>query len=350
MVVGFLFSQLGLGEIAIGFEAFYAIKKIYNAKLVVFGQECMKNLLEYCNFVDLCLPTQADDINSQNVDYLILSNSKSWFINFAKGTNAKYIICATKITSLFSIKCKTVPIYFCKKYENLDERELLLSYVRKINPNYYDSKINMIDLSQAKIAYTKTHKQFVLSQIQDKVQNLTNTADKVFLILVNPFNKACPYSLHLNKWIELARKIARKVPKETENMKLIPIIATYPQVHEQFMKTIKKENLDTKDIIIFENNDDLLNLVCLISQTSIVISPSTGAIHVACNQRIPTIGVYPKHDTRRWATHNKKYIFLEKPLNEISQSQEIESIEQILKMLESMLSQHEIAPVNLKSN
>lgn len=342
MVVGFFFPALGLGEMAIGFEAFYAVKHIYRCTLIIFGQQGMKNLLEYCNFVDAWLPTQIEEINKQHCDYLILSNSKSYFIDFAKQTNAKSIICATKLLSLFSPRCKTVPIYFCKKYHNLNEREILLSYVRKINPKIYDSKIASLDFNEAKIASADTHKQFVISQIQQQYKSLIKKGDKkIYPILINPFNRACPYSLHLKSWLLLAKEISK------QNSLLLPIIATYPQVHDEFMSFIKESAIDISDIIIFENDNNLLNLVSLISQVSCVISPSTGAIHVACNQRIPTIGVYPEYDTRRWATHNKQYIFLETTLSEINLQQEHQAIKQILDVLKEMLDKNEIKPSNL---
>ena len=56
MVVGFLFSALSLGEMVIGFEAFYAAKRIYNSRVVVFGQPCMADLVRHCDFVDYIKP------------------------------------------------------------------------------------------------------------------------------------------------------------------------------------------------------------------------------------------------------------------------------------------------------
>ncbi|RDU72502.1 hypothetical protein CQA66_04090 [Helicobacter aurati] len=347
MVIGFYFPALALGEMTIGFEAFYALKQIYRCKLIVFGQKGMQNLLQHCSFVDLWLPTKLEAINEQQCDYLILSNSKSWFINFAKQTNVKYIICASKIPSLFSLRCKTVPIYFCKKYRNLNEREILLSYVRRIDSKTYDSQIDTLDFNNAKIASANTHRQFVISQMQPKIKTFMEKMGEgsnghVYFILINPFNRACPYSLQLNSWLTLAKKISEATSP------LIPIIATYPQVHNEFMSSVRESQIDISNIIIFENNDDLLNLVSLISQVSLVISPSTGVIHVACNQRIPTIAVYPEYDTRRWATHNKRYVFLETPLSLISAQQEHQAIEQIVATLEEMLKTNEIKPLNLK--
>ncbi|RDU60079.1 glycosyltransferase family 9 protein [Helicobacter sp. MIT 14-3879] len=345
MNIGFLFIGPALGENIIGFEAFYALKNIYNCKLFVFSNNKMKNLLEYCDFVDLWCPIEKEEINKYHCDYLLLSNSKSYFINLAKSTNAKRIICATKIPSLFSFRCRTVPIYFCKKYYHLSEREILLSFVRRINFKLYDSKIAAIDLNKAKIPTTKEHKDFVLSLIKPKVLDylgLSNTLEHtppINLIFINPFNHACPYNLHLDSWIEIANQVS-KIPL------CIPIIATYPQIHKDFISSVESQH-DLSKFIIFQNNENLLNLTSFISQVSCVISPSTGTIHLASNQRIPTIGIYPKYDTRRWATYSKKYIFLDKPLSTINKEQENQVIEQTLSLLKQMLRDNEIKTVFL---
>ena len=110
------------------------------------------------------------------------------------------------------------------------------------------------------------------------------------------------------------------------------------------MSFIEKSKQNISRILIFENTDDLLNLTALIAKSSCVISPSTGTTHLACNQRIPTIALYPEYDVRRWATHNKRYVFLNKPLVEISQSEGYQAINQTLDTLKIMLNNNEIHP------
>ena len=329
-MVGFLFSALSLGEMVIGFEAFYAAKRIYNSRVVVFGQPCMADLVRHCDFVDSYYPIELKDINEQNCDYLILSNSKTYFIGFAKKSNAKYIICATKIASFFSMRCKSVPIYFFKKYYHLDEREILLGYVRRIDSRIYDSKIDSIEIDRAKIASTPDRDLAVLSKITEQIPPKKALANP-YIILVNPFNKACPYSLNQTSWLELAIRVS-DLPN------CISLIATYPAVHEDFKRQCIESKKDLSKVIIFENDNSVLNLVSLISQVSCVISPSTGTIHLACNQRIQTIAIYPRYDTRRWATHNKQYVFLENPLQSISPNEEEIAIDQTIEILKNMIN------------
>lgn len=373
--IGFAFIQQGVGECAIGFEAFYALKHIYTCKLIIFAHPTMQNLLRFCDFVDEIQPLELESINHAKCDYLILSNAKSYHISFVLRTNAKHIICATKFLSFLSLRCRSVPIYTFKKYKKLDERQILLSYVRRIQKKRYDRLINTIDLSQAKIGFSQEHKNIVQNFFNNHV------APTDYVIMINPFNNSCPYSLTLSGYIQLIIAIAQ-LPN------CIPLVVTFGTMHTLFLETLAKfcqsnvEQISTairiynvhsgkstpifsppppipesshtsknsligaliSKLMIFYNDTDLLNLVALIAHTSCVISPSTGTIHLACNQRVPTIALYPEYDTRRWATHNKRYIFLTTPYQNIKPEQEKQLINQTLSMLKQMLDQNEIAP------
>ncbi len=342
MVIGFMFIGGALGESAIGIESFYAIKKVYECRLVIFTSKIMQNLLKYCKFVDIVTDISTENINLYNCDYLILSNSKTCFIQNALKTNAKKIICATKIVSFLSSRCKTVPIYTFKKYYMLDERQILLEYVRRIDRKLYDNKMQYIDLNCAKVKTSSTNQKHILSFLETSLNNILESSGikQPYLIAINPFNNACPYSLTLNGFLLLIHEVS-KIPN------CIPCVATYPQVDKYFIEqwtAFKKHINDSRlnNVVIFHNDNDLLNLAEFINQMSCVISPSTGTIHLACNLRIPTIALYPQYDTRRWATHNKKYVFIDSKKDLITLKEEENIVKNTINMLMEMIEEREI--------
>ncbi|WP_412175483.1 glycosyltransferase family 9 protein [Campylobacter sp. CNRCH_2013_0898h] len=113
------------------------------------------------------------------------------------------------------------------------------------------------------------------------------------------------------------------------------VVPTYDKVHENFIVQIQKFDKELLNkIFIFKNDDNLLNLVEIISKTECLINPSTGTIHIASNLKIPTIGLYTKKDSILWYTYDKNYVFIdnlnEKNFNEII-NQTVIKIEQYIK-------------------
>lgn len=351
LTIGVIFIQNALGECVIGFESLYAIKHIYPCRLVVFAQPTLQNLLRECDFVDVVEPCTKQAIDAYACDYALLTNSKSVHIRFALSTNAKRIICATKFISLFSWRCKSVGIYLWKKYRNYDEREILLAFVRRISPKLYDERFPSIDLTQSKIPYSKSHAQVVRDYLELAGQKVDSSTPR-YLIMINPFNNACPYSLTKQGFVRLINAVAQ-IPE------CIPLVITFDKVHRDFTQALESyfnhnlshiaappltQNPPIKPIV-YRNGDDLLQLAAWVAHSSCVISPSTGTLHLACNQRVPTIALYPEYDTRRWATHNKKYVFLHTLAKHISPKEEQEAITQTITMLRAMIHAGEIPPM-----
>lgn len=399
--IGVIFIQNALGECVIGFESFYAIKAIYDCELIVFAKPTMQNLLRHCEFVDEVRECTKEDIDAVRCDYVILSNAKTIFINFALSTNARKIICATKFRSLFSLRCRTVPIYMGKRYYHYDERQILLAYTRAIDPRRYDERIGNIDLANAKIAcgseYEEKAQKFLAAELAKRVKldssrDVSKDSGKNparYLVMINPFNNACPYSLSLHGFLRLIDRVASRHD-------CIPLVITFEKVHARFVEvlaqycskrycggsqitakiaTSQAEQTSTNNIapppisflnstaldsspestpidstplqklIVYQNTDEILMLGALISQSSVVISPSTGALHFALNERIPTIAIYPRYDTRRWATHNKRYVFVETRMDSITLAEEERIIEECMNTLADMINQGELARI-----
>ncbi|MGI0406575.1 glycosyltransferase family 9 protein [Helicobacter himalayensis] len=96
--------------------------------------------------------------------------------------------------------------------------------------------------------------------------------------------------------------------------------------------------LEHKGLYIFENNDNLFNLVALTQKMECVISPSTGNIHIASNLGIPTIGLYNARDTIMWASRDKNYVILKYMPHQITHTQSQEVVELVFEKLKKLLN------------
>ncbi|RDU61458.1 glycosyltransferase family 9 protein [Helicobacter sp. MIT 14-3879] len=371
MTVGFI-HHYGLGDNILAFRALYECKRFYRCRLIVFGNALMMRLLQCCSFVDKIIDIHVLDkesaltIKKYHCDYLILTNPKSSYISDLRICQTT-IITGTKIPSLFSSYCKTVPIFLLPQYRKMNVAEILCVLVRKINPTVYDAEktklenlINNPHLQQAdsKECLTDT---LPYSSINYKIQtseehqtSISAFLQKAFhaacspfyLIAINPFCIAAQYSLPSLAWLELIDRVSQ-IP----SCKVL--VVTYPTVHEEFIQDIK--HFDTKSTItngsikqsknillnritLFQNNYDVLNLAEILSRVSLLISPSTGAIHLASNLRIPSIGLYSHKDTRKWATYDRRYVIINKPKEELDSRECHHIISETLHTLESLIA------------
>ncbi|MBZ7934394.1 glycosyltransferase family 9 protein [Campylobacter sp. RM3125] len=314
-------------------DMLYAIKTIFKAKVIVFGAKNTQKLLENFDFIDkveiIDFAARGGNqqvlkqINSFYCDYLIAFHAKSFLVKFLLQTNVKRIIIRLKWLSFLSPRCITINISFIKRFfKDRSERAKFLYYARKINPKLYDEKIkNLCFNTRIKIP-TKN---------QIFIQNFLNSyklKEKDFII-INPFAVSTPYNLSIQDYIALICKASL--------MKKV-IIPTYEAVHQEFMEQINSlDTLLNKQIFIFKNDEDILNLAALLYYSKCLISPSTGTIHLATNLEIPSIGLYPYKDDEQWPTFNKNYVFIPKPQKELSKQEIDEIIEECLDRLKQML-------------
>lgn len=236
---------------------------------------------------------------------------------------------------------------------------------------------------ESKIAFTRTHRWLVESNRPRTLRKLTlanimreskeskpessvdsslnpialsvsGSSTPLYLILVNPFSVLARYSLPLHLWLRLIDRIS-VLPY------CVPVVCTYEKVHSQFMEAIcaydsasensLPESSQTTNsaqntsihhrlqerCIIYHNTSSLLDLAAVIGQMSVVISPSTGALHLAANLYTPTIALFPRDEDIRWRAQDKRFCFIPSPTAMLSDEEGMHVIEDIIAMLESML-------------
>lgn len=387
--VGLITCGNGVGDTIISIKALYIAKALYGAKCVLFGEKIAHTLCAGFDFIDevVVLPynrqgfilnqyqaqllAQNDELNpaqlygtkpkvknaikidkkankiatqnlintfnNHHLDYLIVSSPRSINIALAKSTNAKKILCITKLTSFFSPKCKTLPIYAKKEtYKKVSFEEILCLFVRMINHKIYDENISSLDFALTTFTTTQAHKSRI-------AEFLHKQECRKHLILLNPFSVSGLYSLSKNAFLDIADRIEAKFSDCT------CIIATYPKVHNEFMEVINKYQKKLKNLLIFPNDDDIFNLIELCKRVSCVITPSTGVAHIAANVGTPTVALYGEADINRWilgggggVAHSytkARYVILEQNLSYLiaHPSEEARYIDKVVESLKEVL-------------
>ena len=174
MKVGYIHFY-GLGDNIFSIEPLFALKKIYDCELIVFGNANMQSLLRHCDFVDCVhdingdVASHIDLINSYSLDYAILTNCKRCYLRPLEKTNVKKIITTTKIPSLFSMRCKTIPLHLLPQYRSMSRYKQALCFASAINPKLFNSKINSLCLNDAKIQTTLAQKEKVKQLIANHI-------------------------------------------------------------------------------------------------------------------------------------------------------------------------------------
>ena len=384
MVVGFVHLYgYGLGDNVIAMEAIYALKQIHpNAKVVLFGVGgAMERLVSQVDFVDEYhslegyLPEESlPKINKYTYDYIIITKFYSHIFPLLPRLNARKIIIACKGANVL---LPLLPRY--RHIRLVPMRNLLLQkvgirahclkMVRAIDKKIYDECIKDIDFDKARVKTTQENKEFVDEFLRHSIGSSISTSESLALILVNPFSIMCGHTLSLDGYFRLMRAITTLNPKwgggsyksqKTNTLemtkssqnhtntnhkdtatithtKLLPIVITYPKVHSEFMAQLEKQDDLHSSVLVFRNNDDLLNLAEMICRCRVVISPSTGIIHLSSNLGISTIGLYERSESKKWSTKDNRYVFLKSPKSSLTKQEENLAIAQSIDLLKQIL-------------
>lgn len=388
MVVGFVHLYgYGLGDNVIAMEAIYALKQVHpNAKVVLFSVGgAMEHLVSQVDFVDEYhslegyLPEESlHKINKYTYDCIIITKFYSHIFPLLPRLNARKIIIACKGANVL---LPLLPRY--RHIRLVPMRNLLLQkvgirahclkMVRAMDKKIYDERIKDIDFDKARVKTTQENKEFVDEFLRHSIGSSISTSENITLILVNPFSIMCGHTLSLDGYFRLMRAIttlkpkwgggnyksqktnALEMTKSSQNhtntkhkashkdtatitpTKLLPLVITYPKVHSEFMTQLEKQDGLHSSVLVFRNNDDLLNLAEMICRCRVVISPSTGIIHLSSNLGISTIGLYERSESKKWSTKDNRYVFLKSPKSSLTKQEENLAIAQSIDLLKQIL-------------
>ena len=294
--------RLGVGDIISSIPAFYMIKRLYpQAKFTLITNKIGASLCKNYDFIDEILVENVDFelknlpkiLDEKGVEVLILGHRTSKNIKLFKKSKVSKIISWRHLHSLFSSRFKHP-----KHIKRLQRLEILrcLDLIKMINPKIYSQNIDKFtpDTAMLNVIRLKTcekNKIFVDNFLRDifnenyKNESTNIQAKPYKIIALSPFGLSSKnYNLKINDWIELAKNLASEF-KDT-----LFVFMNFKGSGYEFAP------FNEKNIRVFMNDEDLLNLVELTSRLSLCISLSTGNIHIADNLGIDTLGFFAKTD------------------------------------------------------
>ncbi|ANV98379.1 hypothetical protein BBW65_06025 [Helicobacter enhydrae] len=336
MRVGFIYFH-ALGDNVMMFDALLALKKIYDCELIVFGNALFAHLLEYCDFVDEVvdirndIQAHLDVIDGYHLDYVVLPKCKREYLIPLKRSNVGCIIAPLKLSNILTPRCKTPSILSFLRHRAMSMREKALWLCRVINPKKFDTQIGCVDWQEAQIRTSPAHQTRTTEFLNKHIA--PRSMCQSHLIFVCPFNVSASHTLSVLGFLKLIEAIG-----QIKNC--IPFVVTYPQVHQHFVASVEefeRKGGNLQSLIVYQNNDDVLNLIECVARSQCLIAPSTGPIHIASNLSIPTIGLFAQDHLREWATKDRRYVILPKPLASMTSEEECAIIEQTLEVFEGLL-------------
>ena len=335
------YRNLFIGDSIIALDSIYAIKALYpSAFLVVYTGDIGMRIFSKFDFIDEIVNIQnlskeqiIKSLDSFAFDYLILTQPNRRHTSIASASNAKVIISYAMWHNIFrrfwgNIFSKVFykrgfrqfkRVFYSVAFGNTPNYKRLLSLVREIDAPHYDS--SKIDFTPTRFPHSHTHIEFLK-------QNL-KTPPQSYKILINPYSNSSPISLTPQGFSTLATTLAKALPQAQ-------IIISSFEGAPRLPLEAQPDSLNSKEarnIYIFKNNHDLGNLIELVRSVDLLISPSTGTIHIADNLGIKIIGLYSKKDMRLWLGKNmdkSSMIVLKTHYSKLNQSQESKIIETIL--------------------
>lgn len=155
-----------------------------------------------------------------------------------------------------------------------------MQLVRHINKKHFDENVLKLDLHKFKLFTLKEHKDYVDSFfVQHKAYK--------FIVGVNAFGNTL-YKFSPQDFVDLARNLAQKHPS------VLFVMMSFKA------NTIAFKPFAEKNLIIFENNGDIMNLVEFTSRLDMLISPDTGNVHIADICKVPILECMQKKVRLKW--------------------------------------------------
>lgn len=281
-----------IGDSVIALPAIYALKTLHpQAKLYIFCNAITKNLyspFEWIEEIVLIDENLISHINERNLDILISSNADKNTIHYLKESSVPLIYTFLKPYNVFDSRLRLLFANLITKPQTIKETLIDLVWLTRNKREKTKPSGNMPKLK------TFPHN---VQAIDIFLSSLPINQKK--LIMVNPFGYAAKVNLSLDEYAHIIQALLK------EHFVILPTFAD----KDLFIKSsFPQEILSHPSFCIFHNDWDLLNLVELISRIDLLISPSTGNIHIAQNLGITSIGIFSLKDTILWGGDKIHYV------------------------------------------
>lgn len=323
-MIGF-YRAAFLGDNVIAIKALLLLRHIYDREIIIYtnaqGVQIFSKLSGF-----ICVDSSAmskqellTHINAQNFECFILTQPNRWACKLLSQSNAKRIISFATLANLFNPRISKV--FFSRAFSQIPYHKALCKLVAKV-----DSK----RFAKASTDFSSSiYPQFrypIDEDAKERVQNALDSATHYLItpapthspkspaslapiICLNPFVKSTRINLPLSAYIDLTYKLALRFA----SMRFVILHydgAPTPCLHNP-----------PPNVFVFSNDSNLANLIELLRLSCLLISPSTGTIHLADMLHIPTIGIYNRKDSRLWlgdSMQKQHLVLLETPIDRLS--------------------------------
>lgn len=286
--VGFYIDSK-IGDSVVALPAIYALKTLHpQAKLYIFCNAITKNLYSPFDWIEALILIDSNliaHINECQLDFLVSSNADKNTIEYLKTSKTPIIYTFLKPYNLFDTRIKTLFANLITKPQSIKKTLFELTCRTKDckKPPFYTPRLQTLSKNKELISSFLTP----LNPSKKKI------------IMLNPFGYAAKVNLTLEEYAQLSQKLIKD---------FFVILPTFKDKDKQIKETFSQDILAHPNFCIFHNDEDLLNLVELISRINLLISPSTGNIHIADNLGILSIGIFSLKDKILWGGEKMSYV------------------------------------------
>ncbi|MBN1637947.1 MAG: glycosyltransferase family 9 protein [Ignavibacteriales bacterium] len=189
----------------------------------------------------------------------------------------------------------TKKVFEHRKYGEKHELEFNIKLLTEININFKSNFENVsFDIQIDEVANKSVEKYLVKNKIKEE------------FIIVHPGSGGSAIDLPLRKFTELIKLISSKSD--------LAIVLTGNEKEKELCSSLVLNNKVINSAGLF----NLKELIALINKSKILITNSTGPIHIAAAMKKNVVGFYPKIkacSANRWGPYTEKKIIVVPPIN-----------------------------------
>lgn len=303
-----------IGDTVVNIPALCLIRKMYpDAYLVVATNNLGSQFYPPFGFYDQLINYQEntpDDFKTKinqafqehdtRDSIWILCNRTSYHIKYALSFPIENVITFSHLKS-FYLKRLSCPLWFKRNGEH--EIFHYLRLIKKTNPKRFKEALKSFELEQVRLKGTE-HNAAVIEQFLQE----HNSQNYRKIVAINPFAKSQTLdhtNFTLDFYVDLAHRLAEKFPE------VLFLLMTYDgNTQNDALNSLIQAD---KNLAVWSGDKDLYNLVEFIKRTDLLISPSTGTIHIAdnmgcCGHEACTFSIYTKLHRYRWSGDGLKQL------------------------------------------
>lgn len=202
---------------------------------------------------------------------------KTSTINLAQNIGAKRIIAPFSLKLIFK---KHFDLMLYHQYHAHREVWRSVALVRHINKAHFDSHIAKLDMRDITLHTPQKHNERIEAFFAPY-------RDFRLRVGINAFGNGL-YKFAPMDFVHLARHLAKKFPS------VLFIMMNFSD------NAITFRHLSEPNIIVFDNDSDVLNLVAFMRNLDLLITPDTGNVHIADILRLPILEHIQASVVRKW--------------------------------------------------